>query len=236
MVLFVSVILSPSRSVLVGNLGARLATPLLSDLITRVCYANPAFAREPLVFVGLLVLQFVALVLVLHNFDNPVMVQRLASVLTSAAGGGLAIIPCFVTDKFGVYNSGTMYGVVWTSWSCGAVVSGYLLSKQFFSMAAVSDQLRWMLILTGTGIGLMMFVRTNSMDRFFHGDQFRAFGKVLVQVPFRVPPRGTVDNDDADSLVTMVTPVSQHAGRSVGNFVVWSAEDIYGKIDVESKR
>ncbi|KAF0763963.1 hypothetical protein AaE_003130 [Aphanomyces astaci] len=209
-------------NIYVGNLGGRLAAPLLSDLIIRVSYANPAYARK-LMFLGLLFLQCLALIFLPSQLHNPIAVQRLASVLTSAAGGGLALIPCFITDMFGVYNAGTMYGVIWTCWTLGAVVSGYFLSNQLFSVESVCDQLYWMLILTGVGCGMMIFVRTNSMDRFFCGYQFSAFGKVLVQVPFQLPPRDTILDLDREnhSVVTMLTPTSQDSDRGL---ILWNAE------------
>ncbi|RHY37967.1 hypothetical protein DYB38_013881 [Aphanomyces astaci] len=210
------------NSFFVNIYGGRLAAPLLSDLIIRVSYANPAYARK-LMFLGLLVLQCLALIFLPSQLHNPIAVQRLASVLTSAAGGGLALIPCFITDMFGVYNAGTMYGVIWTCWTLGAVVSGYFLSNQLFSVESVCDQLYWMLILTGVGCGMMIFVRTNSMDRFFCGYQFSAFGKVLVQVPFQLPPRDTILDLDREnhSVVTMLTPTSQGSDRGL---ILWNAE------------
>ncbi|RQM30265.1 hypothetical protein B5M09_012627 [Aphanomyces astaci] len=210
------------NSFFVNIYGGRLAAPLLSDLLIRVSYANPAYARK-LMFLGLLVLQCLALIFLPSQLHNPIAVQRLASVLTSAAGGGLALIPCFITDMFGVYNAGTMYGVIWTCWTLGAVVSGYFLSNQLFSVESVCDQLYWMLILTGVGCGMMIFVRTNSMDRFFCGYQFSAFGKVLVQVPFQLPPRDTILDLDREnhSVVTMLTPTSQGSDRGL---ILWNAE------------
>ncbi|RHY66794.1 hypothetical protein DYB34_003594 [Aphanomyces astaci] len=210
------------NSFFVNIYGGRLAAPLLSDLIIRVSYANPAYARK-LMFLGLLFLQCLALIFLPSQLHNPIAVQRLASVLTSAAGGGLALIPCFITDMFGVYNAGTMYGVIWTCWTLGAVLSGYFLSNQLFSVESVCDQLYWMLILTGVGCGMMIFVRTNSMDRFFCGYQFSAFGKVLVQVPFQLPPRDTILDLDREnhSVVTMLTPTSQDSDRGL---ILWNAE------------
>ncbi|RLO01415.1 hypothetical protein DYB28_015758, partial [Aphanomyces astaci] len=94
---------------------------------------------------------------------------------------------------------------------------------QLFSVESVCDQLYWMLILTGVGCGMMIFVRTNSMDRFFCGYQFSAFGKVLVQVPFQLPPRDTILDLDREnhSVVTMLTPTSQDSDRGL---ILWNAE------------
>ncbi|KAG9400854.1 hypothetical protein AC1031_010294 [Aphanomyces cochlioides] len=205
----------------IGNLGGRFMSPVLSDLIIRIFYANPAFARKT-VFVALLILQCVVLVLLPYYMHNPQVFQYLAATLTSASGGGLALMPCFITDMFGVYNTGTMYGIIWTSWSLGAVISGALLSNFAFTVQGVTDQLHWMLILVCVGTGLMFFVRTNSMDRFFDGYQITACGKPLVQVSFHNLTRDTIEEDDEASIATPTTIPKD-------GFVLWNHQ-VDGKL------
>ncbi|ETV90473.1 hypothetical protein H310_14752 [Aphanomyces invadans] len=209
-----------------ANLSGRLCAPVISDLLIRVCYANPAFARK-VVFVALLAIECVALFILPHHSHNATTRQWLSNALTFSSGGGLALMPCFITDMFGVYNSGSMYGLIWTSWSLGAAISWRQLDGATLTMALYEAQLHWMLILTATALGLMLFVRTNSCDRFFYGYQFSACDKILVQVPFR---RHLVREDPIlDSMsFTTHTPRSHDAVPTDG-FVLWSGEGSTGK-------
>ncbi|KAF0694592.1 Aste57867_14542 [Aphanomyces stellatus] len=205
----------------VGNLIGRLVSPLISDILVHIFYLNPAYARK-IVFVALLCLQLIVLALLPYNIGNSKTFQWLASTLTSASGGGLAIMPSFITDMFGVYNSGTMYGIIWTSFSLGAVISSFLLSQFVFTVEGLSNQLHWMLILVAVGTFAMLFVRTNSIDRFFFGYQFTLFSKVIVQVPFQL---SETDSDEIDlSTITPTPKLNDLSPNQFQDFMLWDAE------------
>ncbi|RHY84073.1 hypothetical protein DYB37_012155 [Aphanomyces astaci] len=207
----------------VGNTLGRFMAPLISDGLVRLLYVNPALMRK-LVFTALLTIQICAFVLVISNWSSPRRVQWLASIVTFASGGGLAIMPCFITDMFGVYHSGTMYGLIWTSYSLGGVVVGYATttSSMQVTLEILSQQSQAMLLLVLCGLLAMLFVRTNSTDRFYRGYQYSACGKVLLQVAFRRPISETCVEDD--SVVILDEPTPPSIPRT---FTLWN-EDLDG--------
>ncbi|RHY96377.1 hypothetical protein DYB37_011828 [Aphanomyces astaci] len=187
---------------------------------TYLWYANPAFARK-MVFVALLALECVALV-ALPQFNVDLLTRQwLSNALTFASGGGLALMPCFVTDMFGVYNSGSMYGLIWTSWSLGAAIAWHFLPGTTLTIDSYEVQLHWMLVLAATALGLMLFVRTNSSDRFFCGYQLTACNKVLVQVPFG---RQHATYEDVLDSMSFTTHTPRSVDANADGFVLWSGE------------
>ncbi|OQR90559.1 major Facilitator Superfamily (MFS) [Achlya hypogyna] len=201
------------RLIVVGSIvgfAGRLLVPAFSDVIIRVFYANPAFARK-VVFVGLLAVQVISLPIFVANFDSYTSFQGLIYTVKFCSGGGGALIACFLTDMYGVYNMGTMYGLILTSWSVGLIFVGAL-----FTDVLGTQQLNGYWILSIVGLVLMVFVRTVSMDRFYHGYQFSMCGRILVQIPFRSHNKQwrktTTDQD-----VVMLTP-------NRGSFFMWNSD------------
>ncbi|OQR86470.1 Major Facilitator Superfamily (MFS) [Achlya hypogyna] len=161
-------------------LASRVLTPMLSDALYKVLYWNPAFARK-VVFLLLLVVPTVALPLLVHHLDDFSRFQLLMYIVKIVAGGGFSLVGCFLTDLYGVYNMGTMYGLILATSSLSTLVVTVVFSglKQDFLA-----QVRVMWICCFVGLVLMVVVRTNSMDRFYPGYQFSVCGSVVVQIPF----------------------------------------------------
>ncbi|RHY64186.1 hypothetical protein DYB34_007026, partial [Aphanomyces astaci] len=165
----------------------RFSGPAASDVLIRVCYANPAFGRK-LMFGLLLTIQAVAtglLVVATHGNDSGSGFRWPAYVLGFALGGGFAIMPALVTDMFGVFNTGTMYGLLLTSWSMGATGWGLVAATDVVSNESVASQLWALLVVAIVGVVVLPLVRTNTMDRFYRGYQLTMCDTVVVQVPSR---------------------------------------------------
>ncbi|OQR98037.1 major Facilitator Superfamily (MFS) [Achlya hypogyna] len=195
------------------NWASRLAYPMLSDLLIRVLYANPAFARKLFLW-ALILAQAIALLVSLRGdaiASDVAVFVRTTYVLRVATGGGASLIICLLTDMYGVYNMGTMYGLIITSWSLGMVVVSESFSgdKDMFV-----TQIRALAAFAVAGSLLMVFVRTNSKDRFFRGYQLTVFDRVLVQLPWFSPTASVDGYHD----VVLLSP-----DRS--SIFMWSSED-----------
>ncbi|KAF0703758.1 hypothetical protein AaE_015242 [Aphanomyces astaci] len=163
-----------------ANSIGRLLCPLVSDMLIRVFYANPAFARKA-VFVTLLTAQLLAFS-VAHaatSFDS---FRLVLIVVVFCSGGGFALLPCYVTDMFGVYHTATMCGLALTCWSLRAVVVGYAFAAFRVTQESLGRQFDWLLILVAVGWVASLLVRTNSMDRFYFGYQYSVCGKVVLRI------------------------------------------------------
>ncbi|KAH9106343.1 hypothetical protein LEN26_014575 [Aphanomyces euteiches] len=198
----------------------RLCVPLVSDLMIRIFYTNPAFSRKA-VFAALLTYQLVFLAVVPKASMTFGTFRWLGLSFVFASGGGLALIQCFITDLFGVYHAGTMYGLNMTCWSLRAVVVGYAFTSFKVTHDSFTDQLQWMLALIILGWVAMLFVRTNSMDRFFYGYQYSLCGKVIFQWAFLRVPSDTYDVEEES--VTILAP--PHASAlSEDGFILWQSD------------
>ncbi|RHY64123.1 hypothetical protein DYB34_006257, partial [Aphanomyces astaci] len=182
-------------------------------------YANPAFARKA-VLTLVLTYQLVFL-LVVPKAPMPFGAFQLFGLsFVFASGGSMAIIQCFVTDMFGVYHAGTMYGLLLTCWSLRAIVVGYAFSSfQVTAAATFQVQIQWMLVMLAVGWVALLFVRTNSMDRFFHGYQLSICGHVVFQYAFNGASSETFDDRD---VVTILAPGTTHS-LSDNDFMLWSS-------------
>ncbi|CAK4297612.1 unnamed protein product [Aphanomyces euteiches] len=207
---------------LVANSLGRLCVPLISDLLIRVFYTNPAFARKA-VFGLLLTYQLLFLATVPKETMSFETYRWLCLSFVFASGGGLALIQCFITDLFGVYHAGTMYGLVMTCWSLRAVVVGYAFASFKVTKESFKNQLEWMLILMICGWVVMLFVRTNSMDRFFYGYQYSLGGRVVFQVAFHRVPSDTCDLEE-ESLTVLAPPHPTESYKSEDGFVLWQTD------------
>ncbi|KAF0703782.1 Aste57867_7540 [Aphanomyces stellatus] len=170
--------------------------PLLSDLLIRIFYANPAFARK-LVLAGALLVQAVAVPLVGRQLEDKASASTFAFewpsyVLCFATGGAFGVTPVLITDMFGVYHAGTMYGLVLTSRAITSSIVGFRAAVS--SADDVKLQFGIMFVAVLIGFVMMVFVRTNSMDRFYHGYQLTLFGRVLIQIPFRLRPEADTND------------------------------------------
>ncbi|EQC37882.1 hypothetical protein SDRG_04903, partial [Saprolegnia diclina VS20] len=110
------------------------------------------------------------------------------------------MIVCLLTDMYGVYNMGTMYGLIITSWSIGMVIVG----ESFGGMQSVFYcQLRVLWGVAIAGCVLMLFVRTNSKDRFFRGYQLTIWNKVWIQWPMPAASSHVENDDDYHDIVLL---------------------------------
>ncbi|KAF0718409.1 Aste57867_1719 [Aphanomyces stellatus] len=191
-----------SRGFITNTLG-RLVAPLLSDALIRVFYTNPAFARK-IIFVALLTTQFLFMATAANATATRFSMFRVLGLITVfASGGNLALIPCFITDMFGVYHAGTMYGLALSCWSIRAVVVGYGFANFQITRESLDNQLQWMFVLLAVGFVTSLFIRTNSSDRFFHGYQYSIAGHVFCQIAFARPMSDTYAEEDDDDSITI---------------------------------
>ena len=78
-------------------------------------------------FLALFLVQAIAFAL-LPGIDNFAMLLVPAAVIALCYGGGFGTMPAFATDVFGAKNAGTIYGVMLTAWSAGAIVGPLLIA------------------------------------------------------------------------------------------------------------
>ncbi|KDO19192.1 hypothetical protein SPRG_15635 [Saprolegnia parasitica CBS 223.65] len=169
---------------LLVDLGSRMFVPMLSDACIRLFYANPAVVRK-FVLVILLLVPCVALPTVYFHSANLAKIAYIEGLLYTVqlcASGGAALIVCFLADMYGVYHVGTMYGLLSTSWGLDRALLGLAPLNVLHDLTSRLG-LVWYCSLAG--LFLMLFVRTDSKDRFYRGYQLTVCGKVLVQRPAR---------------------------------------------------
>ncbi|KAG9406168.1 hypothetical protein AC1031_002500 [Aphanomyces cochlioides] len=195
---------------LISNSLGRLCVPLISDLMIRIFYTNPAFSRKA-VFAALLTYQLLFLAAVPK------------ASMTFGTFRWLGLSFCFITDLFGVYHAGTMYGLIMTCWSLRAVVVGYAFTSFKITHYSFTNQLQWMLALIIVGWVAMLFVRTNSMDRFFYGYQYSLCGKVIFQWAFLRVPSDTYDVEE-ESVTILAPPNATASALSEDGFILWQSD------------
>ncbi|KDO17955.1 hypothetical protein SPRG_16646 [Saprolegnia parasitica CBS 223.65] len=148
---------------LVADLLGRLVPAILSDVGIRVFYANPAAVRK-VFFTSILMLQCIAIPVAYLESDKLTHfahVEWLLYVLQFASNAGASLLVCHLTDLFGVYHIGTMYGLSSMTWAVG---QGLLLATTGNDMTALAfqAQLLWWLSLGGL---LMMFFCARRLSR-----------------------------------------------------------------------
>ncbi|CAK4619202.1 hypothetical protein LEN26_001711 [Aphanomyces euteiches] len=159
--------------------------PVLADVVIRVFYANPAYVRK-MAFVVLLLTQCIGMSVFISTIDNVDCFQWPLYVTTFACSGGFGLIPSLLADLFGVYNAGTIYGLILTTWSIGSMVVGLKLRQMGDTKSHhVTEQSKVLLVFAIVGCVVMVLVRSSSMDRFYRGYQLTICGKILVQRPSR---------------------------------------------------
>ncbi|KAH9151372.1 hypothetical protein LEN26_003872 [Aphanomyces euteiches] len=148
-----------------------LLGPVLADVIIRVCYANPAHVRKT-VFTALLLSQSIGIAVLLENMGNIDMLQWPLYIAAFSSGDGFGLIPSFLADMFGLYNAGTMYGLILTTWCIASLIMGFK-QRQLPNMAYHINQqeLQILLIVSIVRCVVMVLVRSSSMDRFYRGHQ-----------------------------------------------------------------
>ncbi|KDO26382.1 hypothetical protein SPRG_08185 [Saprolegnia parasitica CBS 223.65] len=204
------------------NAMSRLLYPMLSDVLIRLLYANPAAARKTCLWLLVLV-HAVTLGIGLNNdsflTDGDVL-THVNHVIRAVSGGSASMIICLLTDMYGVYNMGTMYGLMISSWSIGMVIVGETFAGE---QSVFYDQLRVLWGVAIAGCILMLFVRTNSKDRFFRGYQLTICNKIWIQWP--LPSTATSASHDNDMVLlspdnspiflwTSDAEMSQHRDRT----------------------
>ncbi|KAG9400815.1 hypothetical protein AC1031_010253 [Aphanomyces cochlioides] len=158
--------------------------PILADATIRIFYANPAYIRK-MVFMAFLLSQSIAIGILVKNMDNINTFQWPLYIAASCSGVGFGLIPSLLADLFGLYNAGTMYGLVLTSWCGGSLVIRSLLKESSSIALEIPSHLKVLLIISIIGCVVMVFVRSSSMDRFYRGYQLTICGKVVIQRPSR---------------------------------------------------
>ncbi|KAH9146847.1 hypothetical protein AeRB84_009329 [Aphanomyces euteiches] len=156
--------------------------PILADAIIRIFYGNPAFVRK-MVFMAFLLTQTISVAVLIQHIDNIDTFQWPLYIAASSSGVGFGIIPSLLSDLFGVYNAGTMFGLILTSW-CAASVTIRVLLRESSSMALeIPSHLQVLLVISIVGCVMVGLARSSSMDRFYRGYQLTICGKVLIQRP-----------------------------------------------------
>ncbi|KAH9182892.1 hypothetical protein AeNC1_015132 [Aphanomyces euteiches] len=142
--------------------------PILADAIIRIFYGNPAFVRK-MVFMAFLLTQTISVAVLIQHIDNIDTFQWPLYIAASSSGVGFGIIPSLLSDLFGVYNAGTMFGLILTSW-CAASVTIRVLLRESSSMALeIPSHLQVLLVTSIVGCVMVGLARSSSMDRFYRG-------------------------------------------------------------------
>ncbi|CAK4139226.1 unnamed protein product [Aphanomyces euteiches] len=162
------------------NFFGRILLPMASDMVIRYGQLNPACGRK-LLFVFSLICQLIILLLLPHALRQVQFTtfRALFCWLTFVYGGTVGAIPSLTTDLYGVYNTGTMHGVILTCWSLCAVIGGltfnHNLNDWLQTMTYIDAYARdfgWLTVVVAIGCGLILLVRTNPVDRFYPGWQY----------------------------------------------------------------
>ncbi len=94
------------------------------------------FIGRPYTFLSLFVIQIVAFALMpLIGKGQFALLFIPASIIGLCYGGGFGTMPAFAADFFGPKNAGTIYGVMLTAWSAGAIVGPILIASVDFRTA-----------------------------------------------------------------------------------------------------
>ncbi|CAK4531401.1 hypothetical protein Ae201684_015840 [Aphanomyces euteiches] len=161
-----------------------LVGPILTDATIRIFYANPAYVRK-MVFMAFLLFQSVATAILVKNVDNINTFKWPVYIAASCSGGGFGLIPSLLADLFGLYNAGTMLGLILTSWCIGSSIIIVLLMESSDMALELPSHLQVLLIISIVGCVVTGFVRSSSMDRFYRGYRLTVCGKVVIQRPSR---------------------------------------------------
>lgn len=89
---------------------------------------------RPFAFLGMFVVQIVVF-LVLANLSQFALILIFAAIVGLCYGGGFGTMPAFAADFFGPKNAGTIYGVMLTAWSAGAIVGPILIASMDYRTA-----------------------------------------------------------------------------------------------------
>jgi len=89
---------------------------------------------RPTTFLALFMLQTSAFA-VLGGSDTLAMLLLPIAIIALCYGGGFGTMPAFTADMFGAKNAGTIYGVMLTAWSAGAVVGPILIAAMPYRTA-----------------------------------------------------------------------------------------------------
>ncbi|CAK4832812.1 unnamed protein product, partial [Aphanomyces euteiches] len=172
------------QRVTITNALGNLLGPIVADVIIRVFYANPAYVRT-MVFTALLLSQTIGLALLINHIEDIETFQWPLYIPAFSSSGGFGLIPSFLADLFGVYNAGTMYGLVLSSWIVSSLVIGSQERRVPDMAQNMAGQLQVLLIVTIVGCVVMVLVRSSSMDRFYRGYQLTICDKIVIQRPSR---------------------------------------------------
>jgi OFA family oxalate/formate antiporter-like MFS transporter len=94
------------------------------------------FIGRPFTFLSLFVIQIIAFALMpLIGQGQFALLFIPASIIGLCYGGGFGTMPAFAADFFGPKNAGTIYGVMLTAWSAGAIVGPILIASVAFRTA-----------------------------------------------------------------------------------------------------
>src|SRR5712692_4672731 len=83
---------------------------------------------RPFAFLSIFVIQIVAFALT-PLIGNFALLFVPAAIIGLCYGGGFGTMPAFAADFFGPKNAGTIYGVMLTAWSAGAIVGPILITS-----------------------------------------------------------------------------------------------------------
>ncbi|OQS05542.1 major Facilitator Superfamily (MFS) [Thraustotheca clavata] len=173
----------------VFNSIGRILCPYLSDVCIRVLGWNPAFARK-MIFVVTITAQAALLPwlqILVAQPTNPRVFEIVLWVVGFLVGGSSGAVPSLCTDLFGVFNTGSVFGVLLTCGSLiglggGAIMSASLNTWKAQNLSAVyAGNIRWIHVVTALGLIFVTLVRTNPVDRFYPtGYQYSFRGRPII--------------------------------------------------------
>ncbi|KAG7381824.1 hypothetical protein PHYBOEH_010736 [Phytophthora boehmeriae] len=176
----------------VFNCCGRLAFSAFSDCLVRYFRVEKAFARKVLYYftLGAQVIVIGSLPTVIRHESYSVFVFQIF-VLTCSYGGGLGIIPAFVTDMYGAFNIGPMHGIILTAMAIGSVAGGLSFNSSYNDKVADGmsvgeayiDNIQIIFIVVCIGFVVLFLVRTNAVDRFEPGYHYSVCSKRVISIP-----------------------------------------------------
>ncbi len=134
----------------IGNAGGRVAAGMLSDKIGRSWTLMIV-----LLFQAVLLL---AAIPVTHSTDGKIAIVLVATMIGFNYGANLSLFPSFAKDLWGLKNFGLNYGILFTAWGAGSLLSS-VSQRWKESSGSYDSSFKAAAVLLFVGAALTLFVR-----------------------------------------------------------------------------